>query len=234
MRRTFFTRAVLLAVGMLSGAGLVPCAQAQAPGFERVAPSTPLPDSLISVSPIFSQLVVVGMPSQFRVVHEETKGVSYIREAVLAGETVEKWTQMLTVTGAKGLAGMAGLTPRRVVGGMAAGFQRACPGSFKAEQVVDSKLPAGQPLFVAVVGCGNSKTASGATSEVALIAAIQGKTDYYTLQWAERGAPSDAPIATDTALWVGRFKALFPIKLCDPVPGEAAPYPSCVGTGAAP
>ncbi len=58
--------------------------------------------------------------------------------------------------------------------------------------------------------------------------AIKGAADYYSIQWAERGPASAKPIAPDDARWGDRFKQLSPIKLCPLVPGEAAPYPSCV------
>jgi hypothetical protein len=63
---------------------------------------------------------------------------------------------------------------------------------------------------------------------VALLIAVKGFSDYYTIQWAERAAPSnEAPILDDTK-WSARFRRLNPIKLCDRVPNEPAPYPSCV------
>jgi hypothetical protein len=57
---------------------------------------------------------------------------------------------------------------------------------------------------------------------------VKGSSDYYTLQWAERAAPVDRP-AVDDAKWPERLRLLQPIRLCPIVPGEAAPYPSCVG-----
>lgn len=59
--------------------------------------------------------------------------------------------------------------------------------------------------------------------------AVKGQSDYYTIQWAERGAASKSPIKVDDAKWQGRLNQLAPIKLCPVIPGEAAPYPSCVG-----
>src|SRR5206468_2173889 len=55
------------------------------------------------ISPIFGQLVTFTMPSNFVAVFENAKGGHYSREAVLKGETPERWTQMITVTGEKGL-----------------------------------------------------------------------------------------------------------------------------------
>lgn len=57
---------------------------------------------------------------------------------------------------------------------------------------------------------------------------IKGDNDYYLLIWTERAEPSSTPIPIDTAKWLERFKALAPIRLCPIVPGEAAPYASCL------
>ncbi|MEI7430007.1 MAG: hypothetical protein WCL27_06085 [Betaproteobacteria bacterium] len=66
-------------------------------------------------------------------------------------------------------------------------------------------------------------------SESMLLIVIKGESDYYTVQWAERGDASTTPIKLDEAKWTDRFKRLAPIKLCPIIPGERAPYPSCVG-----
>lgn len=60
--------------------------------------------SFLVISPVFSQLVAFKMPTVFHVVNEETGAHSYIREAVLQGETAGQWTQMITVTGYQGVA----------------------------------------------------------------------------------------------------------------------------------
>ena len=62
-----------------------------------------------------------------------------------------------------------------------------------------------------------------------LIIAIKGERDYYTIQWAERSGASTTPIQFDEKKWMERLKRLTPVKLCPIVPGETAPYPSCVG-----
>ena len=67
------------------------------------------------------------------------------------------------------------------------------------------------------------------TRRAALIIAIKGESDYYTIQWAERGKASAEPFAPDRAAWEKRVAELGPIRLCRIVAGEKAPYPSCVG-----
>ncbi len=183
----------------------------------------PAPKDATVISPIFGQLVKFQMPLSFTVVYENTRGTQYTREAVPKGETVERWTQMITVTGAKGLAANANVTPEKFAGGMAAGFKRLCPDSFAAKGLGAAKF-SGADAFVAVAGCGTVEN----RSETVLIVVVKGVADYYTFQWAERGAAGPAPAVEDVR-WTDRLRALQPIALCTIVAGEASPYPSCIG-----
>ena len=199
-------------------------------------PVNPIPKqskSVTTITPIFGQLLRTGYPQGFVSASEKAQPQFYIRESVLAGQTINNWTQMLTVTGAKDLASKPGATPRAVLDSMAGGFKRACPSSFGAQIVNETKV-SGFDAVVAIVSCGVSPTTGGKTSETALMVVIKGQTDVYTVQWAERAAPSSLPIPTDTAKWLDRYRRLAPLKLCPIVTGEKAPYPSCVGSGEKP
>jgi hypothetical protein len=186
---------------------------------------TPAP--LRVISPIFGQLVMFSMPASFVPVTEGTKGPSYIREAVLKGETADRWTQMITVTGARGAAGAPGVSPQSFAASIAGGFKAACPGTFALKGLGQTRF-GDREAFVAVAGCGRVEASADKHSETALIAVVKGSADYYTLQWAERSAPVDTP-PIDDAKWQQRIGLLQPIRLCPIVPGEAAPYPSCLG-----
>ena len=74
--------------------------------------------------------------------------------------------------------------------------------------------------------CGRVAGSADKRSETALIIAVRGSADVYTIQWAERGPGADKP-ALDDAKWRDRLSKLNPIMFCAIVPGEAAPYPSC-------
>jgi hypothetical protein len=208
--RALTTKAAIVSASL----ALVSVAQAQAPQPFRV------------ISPIFGQLVSFSMPSNFVVVFENTKGGHYIREAVLKGETPERWTQMITVTGEKGLTSNPGASPEKFAGTIAGGFKSACPDSFAAKPL--GAMTFGHfEGFVAVIGCGRVDSGPTRHSETALLITLKGTTDYYTIQWAERGVESDEPPVND-ARWQARLRELRPVDLCPIVPGEAAPYPSCV------
>lgn len=186
-----------------------------------------------SITPIFGQLLVTAFPPGFVPAYENTNGGHYIRESVLKGENVNKWTQMLTFTGHKGFSANPSLTPRKFAEIKANGFNNACPGTFSAQGLGEGKIGA-YDSFVVILSCGISPSSAGQTSESALIVVIKGDTDYYTVQWAERAEKSSTPIKIEPTKWIERFKQLNPIKLCPIVPGEAAPYPSCVGQSGAP
>jgi hypothetical protein len=181
------------------------------------------------ISPIFGQLVSFSMPTAFVAVGENTNGPSYIREAVLKGETADRWTQMITVTGAKGAAANPNVSPESVAASIAGGFKSACPDTFVAKGLGPAKF-GGLDGYVALASCGSVVSAPDKHSETALILAVKGSADYYTLQWAER-TPASGKAVIDEAKWLERLRQLQPIRLCPIVPGEAAPYPSCLNRG---
>lgn len=93
----------------------------------------PAPAAFKVISPIFGQLVTFSMPTNFVAAFENTNGPNYIREAVLKGETADHWTQMITVTGAKGAVGNPKATPESFAGSIVGGFKSACPDTFAAK-----------------------------------------------------------------------------------------------------
>ena len=187
---------------------------------------SPTPAAFTVISPIFGQLVAFSMPPAFVTVFENTNGPNYIREAVLKGETVKDWTQMITVTGAKGTAANLKISPESFASSMAGGFKSACPDTFTAKGFGPAKF-GDQDAYVAVASCGRVESSADKHSEAALIVTVKGSSDYYTLQWAER-APAAGKNAIDEAKWQARLRQLQPIRLCPIRPGERAPYPSCV------
>lgn len=185
------------------------------------------PAAFTVISPIFGQLVAFSMPAGFVAVAENTNGPNYIREAVLKGETADRWTQMITVTGARGLAGNPNVSPESFAGSIANGFRSACPDTFVAKGFGPTKF-GDQDAYVAVASCGRVESSADKHSEIALIVAVKGSSDYYTLQWAER-APGSGKSVIDEAKWQARLRQLLPIRVCPIMPGERAPYPSCTG-----
>ena len=183
--------------------------------------------SLLAISPIFSQLVAFKMPLAFHVVNEETGAHSYIREAVPQGETAEQWTQMITVTGYKGVAADPGPPPAVLINTLADGFKKACPDTITIGDLGEHPID-GYPAGLAFLACGNATEGGNSRSESAVVLVVKGTQDYYSIQWAERGPAQASRVAFDEQHWLARLKQLMPVLLCDRVSGEKAPYPSCV------
>lgn len=200
---------------------LAVCAVAQAPHA----------DSFQVITPVFHQLVAYSLPAGFQLnPPEQVNAKSYLRETVLKGETPEHWTQMITLTGANG-AVAAGLTAQRMVETVGNGYRSACPKTFSVENVGSLEI-SGQSGYLALLSCGSVPDEGGAPgavhSESAVILAIAGAEDMYTLQWAERAHASNAPLPFDDAKWQARMTMLKPIRICTRVQGEKEPYPSCL------
>jgi hypothetical protein len=183
--------------------------------------------SLLAISPIFSQLVAFKMPLDFHVVNEQTSAHAYIREAVPTGETAEQWTRMITVTGYRDIAADPGPPPAALLNTIADGFKKVCPDTVSLGDLGNPSID-GYPTAFAFVACGTTGNGGKPHSEAALVVAIKGAQDYYTIQWAERGPAQATPVVFDGPHWLGRIRQLMPIFLCARIPGEQAPYPSCV------
>lgn len=180
-----------------------------------------------AITPIFSQLLYMGYPAGFTTVSENAAPQRYIREAVLNGENLTEWSQMLTVTGVKDTASETGVSPANYAEHIAGGFRRVCAESFSQKKLSEG-IVNGYEQYVLVASCGQSPATAGRTSEAALIIVIKGRRDFYTVQWAERSMPSAAPLAINLNKWIERYKQLAPIRLCTRIPGEREPYPSCI------
>ena len=187
----------------------------------------PAPASFTVISSVFGQLVRIAIPAGFVAIHENTEDTFYIREAVLKGETVNAWTQMITITGSKGMATAANFSPQKLTASVALGFKKACPESFAIKDLGETKF-GDQDAYLAVASCGEVTSSSDRHGETALIVAVKGTSDAYTVQWAERTPRASPAPSINEVMWQGRLRELMPIRLCAIVPGEAAPYPSCL------
>lgn len=185
------------------------------------------PDTVMAIMPVFSQVIAWRLPSGFHRTNEVAQADHYLFEAVREGEMDDDWSQMVTLTGAAGLAANPELTPKRFASDIAAGLRRTCPDSYYGVELEPAAV-AGYDTYAAVAGCGRVSGTEPTHGETMLIVAIKGAHDYYTLQWAERTRAQSKPPLIDAGLWSKRLAELMPIQVCDRVPGEKPPYPSCV------
>jgi hypothetical protein len=180
-----------------------------------------------TITPVFGQLVLFTLPAHFVIGSDQRNGGFYIREHVPAGESVESWSTMITLTGFKDLTLNPAASLPGYLGKITSGYESHCPGTYAVNQLGPQTVD-GREAFAVVVSCGSVTEGASSHSESAVLLGIKGTADYYTLQWAERGAPSDKPMNLPAAYWTARLSKLYPIKLCAIVPGERAPYSSCV------
>jgi hypothetical protein len=180
--------------------------------------------SIIAVTPIFGQVMAITYPSQFKMVNQETKGPYYLQESVKSGETVDQWSEMITLTGRQGAASLPQASAKSFVLNIFKDFQTACPATFSILELSPRNLD-GRETFAAIGSCGAVSTAEEASkhaahSETALIVGIKGNADIYTIQWAQRGQPSTRPLVLEPGVWADRFKQLEPIHVCERGPNE--------------
>jgi hypothetical protein len=176
------------------------------------------------VRPIFSQLLVVSYPQEFKPTYENASPDQYVLEATPGGDPKARWEQMITVTGARGKAEDPKARPDILLANMAGNMRRNCPHTFSAKGLGVGKV-SGHDAFAALMGCGSVQSSGYQHSESTLVIALKGQADFYTVQWAERGAPSDKPPVFQQAKWMGRVRQLAPIKLC--ARSEGPPYEHC-------
>jgi hypothetical protein len=178
------------------------------------------------IAPVYAQLVSFTLPDGFAVAFEDPAPGFYIIEAPAMGQTVENWTQLISMTGAKnGVRGDVVENAALYASNIAASYRQYCPDSYSTQMLPTPAIPGVLDAVAVYYACG--PTADTAQAEGVVMLVLSGRKDIYTLQWAER---FDAPVPYDAARWAPRLAALSAdARLCDPVPGEGAPYPSCVG-----
>jgi hypothetical protein len=181
---------------------------------------------VVAVTPIFNQIVRLSYPAGFNLAYENNSGPQYIQESVLEGESVEKWSQMITLEGIRGLAENPKMTPQLFAELFTEEFQRACPSSFSRKDLGSIKI-SGYDAFLTLAGCGVVQIGAP-MSEIAILIVIKGTKDYYSIKWSEHGPQSNNPPLVNDKKWLARFEQLNPIKLCNRVPNESFPYPSCL------
>jgi hypothetical protein len=208
---------------------LIPFMALAAPLLASAEPAGKEPH-MTAISPVFHELVAFTLPAEFKsqnASYERTNGPFYIREHVPAGETVDHWTQMITLTGTKDLASNQNATPRAVLSSLTSHFGRHCPDTFATTELGEQAIGE-HPAFAVIASCGHVQSGAESFSETAIMLVIKGSADYYSIQWARRGPSSMRALPLDSGYWNKQLDRLRPIRVCPIVPGEVAPYPSCV------
>lgn len=182
--------------------------------------------SVTSITPVFSQLVAFSLPASFITVSENAQDGIYMREAIPKGETVNNWTQMLTLSGFKGLAKNPKLDLVTFSNLYMEQMVKKCSPNASGGKVTNLKVGEHDALIY-FVSCANVNYLGAAHSEQTLFLSIKGESDYYMILLAERGAPQESIPVFERDKWANRFNQIKPIRLCPRALGESPPYPSC-------
>ncbi|MBC7152057.1 MAG: hypothetical protein H5U22_21975 [Rhizobium sp.] len=109
-------------------------------------------DGMTMTTPVFGQIVSYQLPAGFQPIYEEAGADGYIQEAVPAGETVNDWSQMITMTGIKDAEGQADML-EGAAQVQAGHFQQACAETFTGTSFGATEIN-GLAGLVVFLGCG--------------------------------------------------------------------------------
>jgi hypothetical protein len=163
---------------------------------------------------LLDRTVTITLPDNFapEPAFSDASSGAAIVEFLPPGETVEAWSQMLTLTGYDDNGSLA---PDQAATGMAnhlaEGYGNACPGSFAAEDLGAPAVSGAEAVFAAWLACGDAGGSGHSEAMVVLVFSAGGTV--YTAQWAERGPATSGPPVFDLNQWLPRLDALMALQL---------------------
>lgn len=131
--------------------------------------------------------LLVAMPDGFKVGHSASRNGMDMQEWVPSGETVQDWTEMVTV---QVFRNRPDIDPGRYQAEMSKLWARACPGAIVGPVVTG--ITNGYPSASLLLRC--PLLASTGKPEVAAIKAIKGRDSFYVVQRAVRTEPAPAKL----------------------------------------
>ena len=150
---------------------------------------------------LVNENLLTGAPAGYHVGFRNKTDDGLITEWVPAGETVENWTEMVTVQVFYHLR----VSPEAFMSNLETRWVRSCPGAGPAEPIADA-VENGYPTLAWLLSCPQNP-ASGKI-EITWFKAVQGNDSFYLVQKAFRFAPSKEQIGR----WVRYLKA---VRVCD-------------------
>jgi hypothetical protein len=145
--------------------------------------------------------LLVTAPPGYKVGFNDKKPNMVMTEFVPAKETVENWTEMVTVQVFFGL----NVTPEQFMDEMDKSWRAACPQASDAHTVADAPEN-GYPTRVWLLDC--PKNPQSGKPEITWFKGLQGKDSFYLVQKAFRFEPSKEQITQ----WMGYFRK---VSVCD-------------------
>ncbi len=153
--------------------------------------------------------LLVTVPSGYKIDFQEHKPNSLMNEMVPTSETVNDWTEMVTVQIFYNLK----TTPDAFEAKMASGWLAACPGAKNVS--IASGPENGYPAAVWLLNC--PKNPATGKPEITWVKIVQGNDSFYVVQKAFKFAPSNDQVVQ----WM---KYLRSVAVCDSrLPDRACP-----------
>ena len=164
---------------------------------------------------LLDRTVAIDIPAPFGAspAFSNTADGAAIHEFLPAGESLEAWSELLTLTALGGVA--AGMTPQQaaeaMAGNLANGYAAACPDGFAAQDLGAPAVPGAEAVLAGWLGC-NDVGGSGQSEAMVVLIAVAGGS-VYTAQWAEHVPAMQGPPVFDMAHWMPRLDGLMTLNL---------------------
>lgn len=133
---------------------------------------------LDAVVKVYSQTLTFKVHKGWTSGYRAEKGGAFLLELVPPGESVEAWTQMLTIRGFQGLSSK--LSAQQAYEAEAQSVVDACPRE-AVNEIVQKPASLKEEAVYALIGCAKHPSISD-RNEIALYAFIKGRTDIYMVK----------------------------------------------------
>jgi len=150
---------------------------------------------------LVNENLLVGAPAGYKVGFQDKTGKLQMIEWVPANETVQNWTEMVTVQIFYGLK----IAPEPFMRDLEARWRKGCPGAGDARPIANG-VEGGYPALVWILDC--PKNPATGKPELTWIKALQGNDSFYAVQKAFKFMPSKEQVVH----WVKYLKA---VRVCD-------------------
>lgn len=181
-----------------------------------------LAETQLVAVPAEDHLLVFTLPEGFEAVSE---GDVVARRA---GETAENWTEILTLTVDHERADQDPSMDASMLGGV---VQAMCPDTLEQGGYGSWDIPGTERgAYSTWNSCGKVIGSDPARSEQWFSIAVSGPSGVYILTRVVLGPASEDGLEHDSDTIDTQMEQLVTgIKVCEATPGEAAPYPTCIG-----
>lgn len=150
---------------------------------------------------LVNENLLAAEPPGYKVGFHDKKSDLQMTEWLPANQTVENWTEMVTVQVFYGLK----IAPEQFMHQLEGRWRGVCPGAGDAQPVVAS-VENGYPSLLWILDCPRNPATN--KPELTWFKAVQGNDSFYVVQKAFKFTPSKEQIVR----WIGYLKA---VRVCD-------------------